>query len=118
MNDRDRVIVKKMLGYCEEVLKTHDFFSRDKALFMDRERGFVYRNAITMPILQLGELAKNLSGDFRSRHSHVPWKDITGIRDIFAHRYGTIDFELVWSGSVDDIAALKKDFQAILGQDE
>jgi uncharacterized protein with HEPN domain len=38
-----------------------------------------------MPILQIGELAKNLSDEFRETNNDIPWKAIMGMRDIFAH---------------------------------
>ena len=64
---RDEVIVGKILRYCDETAKTHKAFHNDKELFFNEEEGFIYRNSITMPILQIGELVKNLSEDFR-RH--------------------------------------------------
>lgn len=38
-----------------EIKDTHDYFKKDKDLFMNEKRGFIYRNSITMPILQIGE---------------------------------------------------------------
>jgi len=107
MNNRDRLIVSKMLGYCREIEETHLFFHEDKELFMDRQRGFVYRNSITMPIMQIGELAKHLSEGFRSESDSIPWKSVMGIRDVFAHHYGSVDFELVWNTAHKSIKELE-----------
>ena len=71
MNDRDRVIIEKILGYCNEIKQTHEFFKNDKEAF-NSEEGVVYRNSITMPILQVGELTKSLSEEFRSDYSEIP----------------------------------------------
>ena len=107
MNKKDEMILARMLEYCGEIEKTHRFFSNDRALFCDAESGFLYRNAVTMPILQIGELAKNLSENFRKAHGEIPWKSVTGTRDIFAHHYGSIDFEQVWETSTENISTLK-----------
>lgn len=54
--ERDVVIAEKIIRYCDEVFSTHQMFNNDINLFCDQEMGFIYRNAITMPILQIGEL--------------------------------------------------------------
>ena len=107
MNERDRLIVSKMLNYCREIEDTHRFFHEDKALFTDRQRGFVYRNSIAMPIMQIGELAKHLSEDFRAKNNKIPWKAVMGMRDIFAHHYGSVDYELVWKTAHTSITELE-----------
>ncbi len=104
---RDAVIVEKVLRYCDEISKTHEAFHNDKDLFFNKEDGFIYRNSITMPILQIGELIKNLSEEFTSKYNAMPWKAIAGMRDIFAHHYGSIDYEMTWNTSKEDIAMLK-----------
>ena len=53
-NRRDAVIVKKILRYCDEIAGTHLAFNNDKELFFSEDNGFIYRNSITMPILQIG----------------------------------------------------------------
>ena len=118
MKNKDSVIISRILEYCDEIEETHRFFSSNRELFCDKSRGFLYRNAINMPILQIGELAKNLSEDFRNVHAEIPWKSVTGIRDIFAHHYGSIDFEQTWKTSTINIASLKSCLQQSLSEVE
>ena len=106
MNGRDKIIVLKILAYCKEIQKTHIFFQDSKEFFFDHEDGHVYRNSITMSILQIGELAKNLSDEFLKNYPDIPWRQIKGMRDIFAHHYGSVDFKFVWHTSHDDIDEL------------
>ena len=65
MSGRDEIIVSKMLRYCYEIQKAHQHFHSDMTLFLDELNGFVYRNSVAMPVLQIGELAKNLSEEYR-----------------------------------------------------
>ena len=113
---KDVIIVKKILRYCEEIIKTHIAFNNNRDLFFNREEGFIYRNSITMPILQIGELAKNLSQNFITEHNAIPWKAIARMRDIFAHHYGSIDYEMTWNTSIDDISMLKTYLEIKLSQ--
>lgn len=61
LNQRDLQILQHIDRYCNEVDSTIEKFGKDKDLFM---QDFVYRNAVSMPIFQIGELANHLSQDF------------------------------------------------------
>lgn len=106
MNRRDGAILAKILNYCTETKAAHSFFCDDKDLFMDEIKGAIYRNAVAMPILQIGELAKNLSEEYRSEYKQVPWKEMIRMRDLFAHHYGALDYEQLWDTSHGDIDEL------------
>ena len=114
MNHRDQIILEKILKYCREISDTLQYFHMDKNLFYDKEAGYIFRNSITMPILQIGELAKNLTDEFRLAHKDIPWKLIMGMRDIFAHHYGAIDYDTVWNTATRDIPEPSKLLAAIL----
>ena len=68
--DRDRNIVRHILKYSDEVNTAHEDFdccAREK--FMSSS---TYRNVITMPILQIGELANHLSNEFKQTYRQIP----------------------------------------------
>ena len=46
--------------------------------------------------MQIGELSNHLSENFKTTYSDIPWNAIRGMRNIVAHEYGNIDFEIVW----------------------
>ena len=118
MNKRDKRVFTKILKYCGEVSKTHKIFHEDRALFFDEENGFAYRNAIAMPILQIGELSKALTEEMRQSHLDIPWREIVGMRDIAVHHYGYWDYEKAWSASRSDVPALAEKVRLILENDE
>lgn len=67
-----------------------------------------------MPILQIGELAKSLSQEFRETNQNIPWREVMGMRDIFAHHYGSLDYDIAWDTSISDIPDLEGKIQEIL----
>ena len=118
MNKRDKRILQKMLKYCGQVAGTHKIFHEDKALFFDAEEGYAYRNAIAMPILQIGELSKSLTDEVRQAHVDVPWRDIIRMREIAAHHYGAWDYEKALKTSQESVPSLAGKIRLILEEDE
>lgn len=114
MKQKDKMILIKIMEYCLEIKNTHNYFKQDKELFVNEKSGFIYRNSITMPILQIGELSKMLSEDFLNEYTKIPWKMIMRMRDIVAHHYGNLDYEIVWNTSVSDIPELYLGIEEIL----
>lgn len=47
-----------------------------------------------------------LSVEFLNEYTKIPWKMIMRMRDIVAHHYGSLDYEIVWNTSVSDIPEL------------
>jgi uncharacterized protein with HEPN domain len=52
--------------------------------------------AVAYKLAIIGEAAGNLSPDFRSAHSMVPWQRIRGLRNHLIHAYGDVDQLAVW----------------------
>ena len=76
------------------------------------------KEIVSFNVLQIGELAKNLSADFIKRYPKMPWKDIKGMRDHFAHGYGTIKLEEIWKTATGDIKPLKEYCEQIVKDNE
>src|SRR5271157_1354176 len=65
------------------------------------------QDKIIRRIQVIGEAVKNLPDDLKRNHPEVPWRDITGMRDIVIHQYFGIDLEFVWNVVTKDIPDLK-----------
>jgi uncharacterized protein with HEPN domain len=76
---------------------------KDKTTFFVDE---LTQSAVLHQILVLGEAAKRLSPEFRSRHSNVPWSEMAGMRDKLIHAYEAVDYDEVWRTATKDIPEL------------
>lgn len=105
MNNKKRNIdiLKRIVKYCDEIFETQKHFGNSYDIF---EKNFIYRNAISMCILQIGELSGYLSENFKDTYNEVPWKNIRGMRNFMAHRYGNLDIKIVWETVNNDIPSL------------
>ena len=98
MTSRDRQICEKILA---EVAILKDLL-RGTAFeeFLGDER--TYR-AACMTLINIGELVKNLTPEVKAEHVEIPWRAISGMRDVTAHKYQTLRKEDVYSTCVDDM---------------
>lgn len=103
-NERDMSILRHIYSYCVQIDKTVGRFGNDIALF---QGDFVYRNAVAMCLLQIGELAGHLSEEYRNEHPQMPWRQIKALRNIIAHNYGSVDVDTAWEIVHEDIPVLR-----------
>lgn len=101
MDKKDWQKLLHIRTHCEDVASFLERAGNDREAFLhDR----LYFNAVSMCILQIGELANGLSEDFRKQtRSEIPWDMIRGMRNWLAHAYGEIDEEMIWNTAVEDI---------------
>ncbi len=72
------------------------------------------QRAVAMTLINIGELVKNLSMELRLSYPQVPWRSISGLRDIVAHKYQTIRMEDIWITVNADIKSLKDMLESIV----
>ena len=76
MNIRVRNILEHMLEDALDIVN----FAKEVGGICAFSTNKLYRKAIIMSILNIGELAKQLPQEFKSAHINVPWKKIAGMR--------------------------------------
>ena len=104
MNNRDSIVLKKMIQYIDEIEATIEQLGITK---QSLDENFIARNAVSMCILQIGELTGKLTDEFKEKNNLMPWRDIKAMRNIAAHNYGEIDTEILWETITGDIQELK-----------
>ena len=70
-----------------------------------------------MCVVQIGELAAQLSEEVKRQNTAVPWRVIKDTRNFYVHAYGAIDVPAVWDTLEYDIPALKTACEVILRPD-
>lgn len=115
MNSRERdcLILGKIIAYCDEINRTQMFFG---CTYDALKESSIYRNAVALCILQIGELAGTLSENLKESYPDVPWRNIKGMRNVVAHKYGDISIDTVWEAITEDIPVLREYCQHIISE--
>ena len=111
MKQADRVILQKMIGYCDDVISMVAEFGDSYQMFTAQKS---YRYATSMCILQIGELVNRLSPDTMAENVQIPWRMIRAMRNVFAHSYDKAEMDLMWETVKEDIPALKAQLAEII----
>lgn len=65
------------------------------------------QDAVIRKLEIIGEAAKRLSPELKNNIPAVPWKKVTGTRDILIHDYISVELEEVWEIIKKDLPQLK-----------
>ena len=44
----------------------------------------------------IGEASKNIPTEIQNKYPEIPWKKMYGLRNLIAHEYFGIDYEMIW----------------------
>ena len=76
------------------------------------------QDSVTRRLEIIGEAAKGIPEELRSKYPSVPWRDITGARDVLVHEYFRIDLEMAWDMVHDDLPTLETEVRRILEEED
>ena len=62
----------------------------------------------------IGEAARNISGEIRTKHPQIEWRDIVGMRNRIIHEYFGVDLEIIWKAVKEELPELKKQIRKII----
>ena len=75
--------------------------------FEDFEKDDKASSAVLRKFEIIGEAAKNIPDEVRSKYPAIPWREMTGMRDKLIHFYFGINYDLVWQTVQNRLPALK-----------
>ena len=100
---KNKHLLLHLLDYCDQVQDAVDRIGT----FENLVSSSFCKNALSMPLVQIGELIGNLTDDLKEAHTHIPWVQIRALRNVLVHSYGKIEWERIWDTAVNDIPELK-----------
>ena len=77
-------------------------------------RSEMTKRAVGMTAINIGELTKHLTKEFRENYPQVEWKSAARFRDIVAHKYETLNMLDVYETVTKDFPEMKMQIEKIL----
>jgi uncharacterized protein with HEPN domain len=71
------------------------------------------RLAISKLLENIWEAASQISDETKSRHTNVEWLKIKDFRNVIAHEYFGVDYDIIWNLLQNRIPELKAKIQSV-----
>lgn len=87
---------------------TKDLSESDFSNNIERQDAIVRRFEI------IGEAVKHISQELKEKYPDIPWKEISGTRDVLIHEYFGVNLKRVWKTIKEDILPFKEQIKQML----
>lgn len=108
---RDRSYLVDILTSAREIKE----FVKDGS-FENFDSNRAYQLAVVKSFEIIGEATKSLAKELRTNHPEIPWKDMSGLRDILVHRYRDADNEILFKMAREDIPTIISKIEKIIDE--
>ena len=95
----------------DAIVKVESYTSVGRDVFMTTTH---WPDAVVRQLEIIGEAAKRISEESRSKYPDIPWRRMAGMRDVLIHDYMGVDLSMVWEVARRDLPQLKPRIEAII----
>lgn len=66
----------------------------------------------------IGEAASKVPQDIREKYEFIAWRKIADFRNVLAHEYFAVDYEIMWEIIKEKLPVLQNDIQKVLKEEQ
>lgn len=110
MDEKDRKNINKILEHAQYIVEETKTIKSAEDFKNNNDKS----KAALFDLLQIGELAKNLSKEFMQEVSGIPWNNVYNMRNRIVHGYAGVDYEIIWETIKNNIPYLIKELKKTL----
>ncbi len=102
--------------YLEDMLQSMDRIEEylSELDFQKFKMNYLVVDAIIRNLEIIGEASKNIPTEVQEKYPEIPWKKMYGLRNLIAHEYFGIDYEMIWEIAKKNLPQNRIDLQKII----
>ena len=108
--ERDRTYIAHML---ECIQRINEYCRADQNAFYSSR---LLPDAVIRNLQTMAESAQRLSESTKALGPEIPWRAISGFRNVIVHNYLGLDLDAIWLVIVKDLPTLKIELEKIFQQ--
>lgn len=105
----DKVFIRHMLDEINFIVEKSEDLELQQLM-----KDEILTRAFIRSLEVIGEASKNISLDFKERHSEIPWRELAALRDKLIHHYFGVNWNIVWDIVKNLMPKLRADIKAIM----
>ena len=109
-----RNTTKRLLDIHRAIVHIMTTFDEGREAFDEDEKTQVW---VIYHLIVIGEAVRGLPKTFKDNYPDIPWRQISGMRDMLTHQYFATDNNIVWAVLEQDIPKLKAVIDTNLNQE-
>jgi uncharacterized protein with HEPN domain len=108
MKKDPRVYLAQILERIERIIR---YTESGKESFLSNP---IVQDAVIRNLEVMGEAAKRIPDEYKESLPTIPWRGLTGLRDVLIHQYEGVSLDEVWRIVEHDLPGLKENIERVL----
>jgi uncharacterized protein with HEPN domain len=100
-----------LIHITECIERIEEYIAGGRSVFMESS---LIQDAVLRNLQTMAESTQRISDSLKTLHPDVPWRDISGFRNILVHDYLGLDLEYIWQAIEHDLPSLKCQIKTML----
>lgn len=75
--------------------------------FEEFEDNWIVVDAVQMNLMVIGEAARHIPDEIVRKYPEIPWAEMRGLRNVLAHEYDRVEFEVIWQVAKEELPEIK-----------
>jgi uncharacterized protein with HEPN domain len=95
----------------ERIARIEDFTAMGKTSFLNNP---LIQDAVIRNLEVIGEASRRVGSAYQVAHPEIPWREMSGLRNILVHDYESVNLEKIWQVVEKELPSVKDTVKKML----